>query len=394
MQGVVGIGCWWTIDRPPECIVGDASKTMSQRADFTENSGIKYGGGTNEGKKALMRLVNEDIKIRSAWTTMQNNSLLYKFRRLLGIAALAIGGSVSAQEFPSQPVTLLIPYPPGGSADMLARPLLPELQKILGQPVVLDYKAGAGGTIATAALARAKPDGYTILMVLAAHAINDALYPSLPYNTRKDFAPVSLVATLPLVVAAPLGTPVNTIPELIQYATANPEKLTYASAGNGNTSHLAVEMFQTTTKTKMVHIPYKGSGPAVVAMLGGEVSLMFDSISTSYQQIKTGKLKAIAVSGARRSAILPTVPTIAESVPGFVVDGWYGILAPAGTPDAIVQKLSKAFAEAANVPKVRAQLNDNGYEIVGSTPDAFAKHIDSELALWGKAVRDSGAKIQ
>ena len=325
---------------------------------------------------------------------MRSSKMFNQFRRSLCVTALLFASVASAQSDSSQPLTLIIPYPPGGSADMLARPMLPELQKKLGRTVVLDYKAGAGGTIATAALARSKPDGNTILMVLAAHAINNSLYPSLPYDTRKDFAPVSLVATLPLVVAAPLATPANNMQELIAYAKANPDKLTYASAGNGNTSHLAVEMFKTETGTKMLHIPYKGSGPAVVAMLGNEVSFMFDSISTSYQQIKNGKLKALAVSGAKRSSILPNVPTIAETVPGFVVDGWYGILAPAGTPAAAVEKLSKAFNEAANDPKVKAQLNDNGYEIIGSTPEFFGKHIESELTRWEKTVKDSGAKIQ
>ena len=306
---------------------------------------------------------------------------------------LFVGCAAHAQTTSNQPITLIIPYPPGGSADMLARPILPELQKKLGQTIVLDSKAGAGGTIATQALARAKPDGNTILMVLTAHAINDALYPSLPYNTRKDFAPVSLVATLPLLVAAPLTTPVNTIPELIAYAKANPDKLSYASAGNGNTSHLAVEVFKSKTGTQMVHIPYKGSGPAVIAMLGGEVSLMFDSISTSYQQVKAGKLKAIAVTGAKRTEILPNVPTVAETLPGFEVNVWYGILAPAGTPSATIDRLNKAFTDVARDPKIREQLASNGYQMVGSTPAEFGKHIEAELQMWNKAVKDSGAKI-
>ena len=324
---------------------------------------------------------------------MTSGKVLNALRRTFCASALLLATSAFAQT-DSQPLTLIIPYPPGGSADMLARPMLPELQKKLGRTVVLDYKAGAGGTIATAALARSKPDGNTILMVLAAHAINNALYPSLPYDTRKDFAPVSLVATLPLVVAAPLATPANNMQELIAYAKANPDKLTYASAGNGNTSHLAVELFMKETGTKMLHIPYKGSGPAVVAMLGNEVSFMFDSISTSYQQIKNGKLKALAVSGANRSPLLPNVQTISETVPGFVVDGWYGILAPAGTPAATIEKLNQALKEAANDPKVKAQLNDSGYEVVSSTSEFFAKHIESELVRWEKAVKDSGAKIQ
>lgn len=324
---------------------------------------------------------------------MTSGKVLNALRRTFCASALLLATSAFAQT-DSQPLTLIIPYPPGGSADMLARPMLPELQKKLGRTVVLDYKAGAGGTIATAALARSKPDGNTILMVLAAHAINNALYPSLPYDTRKDFAPVSLVATLPLVVAAPLATPANNMQELIAYAKANPDKLTYASAGNGNTSHLAVELFMKETGTKMLHIPYKGSGPAVVAMLGNEVSFMFDSISTSYQQIKNGKLKALGVTSANRSPLLPNVQTISETVPGFVVDGWYGILAPAGTPAATIEKLNQALKEAANDPKVKAQLNDSGYEVVSSTSEFFAKHIESELVRWEKAVKDSGAKIQ
>ena len=320
-------------------------------------------------------------------------TILASAKTAFAALALFVGCAAHAQTTSNQPITLIIPYPPGGSADMLARPILPELQKKLGQTIVLDYKAGAGGTIATQALARAKPDGNTILMVLTAHAINDALYPSLPYNTRKDFAPVSLVATLPLLVAAPLTTPVNTIPELIAYAKANPDKLSYASAGNGNTSHLAVEVFKSQTGTKMVHIPYKGSGPAVIAMLGGEVSLMFDSISTSYQQVKAGKLKAIAVTGAKRTEILPNVPTVAETLPGFEVNVWYGILAPAGTPTAAIDRLNKAFTEVAQDPKIREQLASNGYQMVGSTPAEFGKHIEAELQMWNKAVKDSGAKI-
>jgi len=315
---------------------------------------------------------------------------------LTGCAALLSGApAIADTAFPDRPITLLIPYPPGGSADMLGRPLSVSLQSKLGQPVVLEYKPGAGGSIATAQLARSKPDGYTLLMVLAAHAINPSLYKSLPYDTRKDFAPVSLAATLPLLVTAPLSTPANTIPELIDYAKEHPGKLTYASAGPGNTSHLAVEMFKTTTGIDMMHVPYKGSGPAVVALLAGEVSLMFDSISTSMPQVKAGKLKALAVTGEQRSAGLPDVPTVQESgVPDFVVNGWYGILAPAGTPPAIVDKLSQAIAESLREPAVHEQLTDYGYELIGSTPQAFGELIDSELTRWGKTVKDSGAAIQ
>ena len=314
--------------------------------------------------------------------------------KVTGALALSFSVGVLAQNYPSQPITLMLPYPPGGSADFLARPMLAELQKKLGQTVIIDYKAGAGGTIATSALARSKPDGYTILMVLAAHAINDALYPSLPYDTRKDFAPVSLVARLPLLLVTRPSLKVNSVAELVAYAKANPGKLSYGSAGNGNTSHLAAEMFQAATGTKMEHIPYKGSGPVVVALLGGEIDLMFDSFSTSYPHVPTGKFNALAVAGAKRAPLLPNVPTISESVPGFVIDGWYGILAPAGTPKPIVDQLSKAFNEAANTPSVKAQLNASGYDVVGSTPEAFAKTIDDDLIVWARAVKESGAKIE
>ncbi len=319
-------------------------------------------------------------------------------RLMLGLGTLLMGVSVSvnaqADNFPDKPITLMIPYPPGGSADMLARPVAAKMQEELGQPVVLEYKPGAGGTIATAQLARSKPDGYTVLMVLAAHAINDSMYGSLTYDTEKDFAPVTMLATLPLLVAAPHKTPANNIQELIDYAKKHPDELTFASAGNGNTSHLAAELFKKETGVEMMHIPYKGSGPAVVALLAGEVSLMFDSISTSAPQVAAGKLKALAVTGAKRSAILPDVPTVSESgLPGFEIDGWYGIIAPAGTPDAVVNKLYEAFTSAAQDPEIREQLGGFGYEVVGTPPHEFKAHISREIQKWKVAVDQSGAKI-
>jgi len=325
-------------------------------------------------------------------STLQRSAHLVLRSMVLGLFFVATW--VGAQAFPTQPITLLLPYPPGGSADFLARPMMAELQKKLGQPVVIEYKAGAGGTIATNALAHSKPDGYTILMVLSAHAINPALYPSLPYDTLKDFAPVSLVARLPLLLVVKPSLPVNTVSELIAYAKTNPGKLSYGSAGNGNTSHLSSEMFQRATDTKMVHVPYKGSGPVVVALLGGEIDLMFDSFSTSYPQVQTGKFRPLAVASAKRSPLLPDTPTIAETVPNFVIDGWYGIIAPAGTPKPIIDKLNQAFNEVANIRSVKAQLNASGYDVVASTPEAFANTIQADLITWGKAVKESGAKIE
>jgi len=314
----------------------------------------------------------------------------------LGMAAVMPAPALAQETFPSRPITILIPYPPGGSADMLARPLSQKLHEKFGQPVLLDYRAGAGGTIATQLLARAKPDGYTYIMVLAAHTINPSLYGKLPYDTRTDFAPVSLVATLPLVVVASPALPqVKTLSQLVQAAKAAPDKITYASAGTGNTSHLAVELFDSMVGIKMTHVPYKGSSPAVTALMGGEVGVMFDSLSTSLPQIRAGKFSPLAVTGSKRSSVLPDVPTVKETgVADFVVEGWYGMLAPAGTPPAIIERISQAIADAVKQPELRDLLSGHGYEMVGSTPAAFGAHIDAELTRWAKVVKDSGATVQ
>ena len=325
---------------------------------------------------------------------------LFRFRRhFLTLAALALScTTVAAQpatpQWPDRPLQLLIPYPPGGSADLLGRPLAMKLQERLGQNVVLEYKPGAGGTVASQALARAKPDGHTLILVLAAHAINASLYPKLPYDTRKDFAPVSLVANLPMIVAASSALKANSIPELIAAAKAAPGKLTFGSAGNGNTGHLAAEFFSAQAGIKMTHVPYKGSAGVVNAMLAGEIDLTFDSISTSYPQIKSGRMRALAVTGEKRAPIAPDVPTMIESgMNGFVINGWYAILAPAGTPAPIVERLSKEIASVLTLPDLRAQIMAGGYEPVGSTPAALAAHIEAEMSRWSKVVKESGAKI-
>ena len=329
-------------------------------------------------------------------------------RRSLGWAALlaftaAASSPLGAQTtsapaatsgWPDRPIQLIIPYPPGGSADLLGRPLALKLQERLGQNVTLDYKAGAGGTVASQALARSKPDGHTLILVLAAHAINASLYPKLPYDTRKDFAPVSLVANLPMIVAASSALKANTIPELIAAAKAAPGKLTFGSAGNGNTGHLAAEFFSTQAGIKMTHVPYKGSAGVVNAMLASEIDLTFDSISTSWPHIKSGRLRALAVTGEKRAAISPDVPTMIEAgMPGFVINGWYAILAPAGTPAPIVERLSKEIASVLTLPDLRAQIMAGGYDPVGSTPAALGAHIEAEITRWNKVVRESGAKV-
>jgi tripartite-type tricarboxylate transporter receptor subunit TctC len=310
------------------------------------------------------------------------------------LTATAASAQTAAPTWPDRPIQLLIPYPPGGSADLLGRPLAMKLQERLGQNVVLEYKPGAGGTVASQALARAKPDGHTLILVLAAHAINASLYPKLPYDTRKDFTPVSLVANLPMIVAASSSLKANTIPELIAAAKAAPGKLTFGSAGNGNTGHLAAEFFSAQAGIKMTHVPYKGSAGVVNAMLAGEIDLTFDSISTSWPQIKSGRMRALAVTGEKRASISPDVPTMIESgMPGFVINGWYAILAPAGTPAPVVERLSKEIASVLTLPDLRAQIMAGGYEPVGSTPQALGAHIEAELTRWSKVVKDSGAKV-
>lgn len=319
---------------------------------------------------------------------------------VVGALALCAAGAAfaqagSARAWPEKPVQLLIPYPPGGSADLLARPLAQRLQERLGQSFVLDYKAGAGGTVASQALARSKPDGHTLIMVLAAHAINASLYPKLPYDTRKDFAPVSLVANLPMVVAGSSALKARTIPELVAAAKAAPGKLTFGSAGNGNTGHLAAELFSSMAGIQMTHVPYKGSAGVVNAMLAGDIDLTFDSISTSMPQIRAGRFKALAVTGAQRSDLAPEVPTMQESgVSGFVVNGWYALLAPAGTPAPVVERIAREVAAVVAQPDMKAQMAAGGYEPVGSSPAELSAHIDAEIARWAKVVKDTGAKVE
>lgn len=299
-----------------------------------------------------------------------------------------------ANDWPSKPIQLVIPYPPGGSADLLARPLAQQLQQQLGQSVVLEYKPGAGGTVASQYVARAKPDGYTVLMVLAAHAINDSLYPKLPYQTRKDFTPVSLVANLPMIVVASNKLAARDVPSLIKAAQAEPGVLTFGSAGNGNTGHLAGELFSSTAGVKMTHVPYKGSAGVVNAMLASDIHLTFDSISTSMPQIRNGRMHAIAVTSKTRSALAPEVPTVQEQgLKDFDITGWYAIIGPAGMPGAVTQRLSGEIAKALTTPVLKDAMKTSGYEPVGSTPQQLQTHIDSEINRWAAVVKATGARV-
>jgi tripartite-type tricarboxylate transporter receptor subunit TctC len=314
-----------------------------------------------------------------------------------GLASLTMGGLplvATAQAFPSKPIRFVMPYPPGGSSEILARPISVELSKILGQSVVIDFKAGGGSTIGADFVARSAPDGYNIVMMLSAHAINATLMPKLPYDTVKDFSSITLAATLALVVVVNAQSPLRTIGDLIAFAKANPGKLNYASAGPGNTSHLSVEYFKSVVGLDITHVPYKGSGPAIVGLLGKEIDFMFDSLSSSLPQIQAGKFRAIAVTSPARSKVLPEVPTVAESgVKGFDVTVWYAVLAAAGTPAPIVQKLNNEIIKAMRAPEVKSKIEAAGYDIVGSTPAELDAFIKTEIVRWGKVVKDSGATV-
>jgi tripartite-type tricarboxylate transporter receptor subunit TctC len=287
-----------------------------------------------------------------------------------------------------------MPYAPGGSSEILARPIAQELTRNLGQSVFIDFKPGGGTTIGADLVAKSAPDGYTLVMMLSAHAINATLMPKLPYDTVKDFAPITIAATLPLVVVVPAQSPIRSFQDLIATARAKPGKLTFASAGPGNTSHLSVEYLKSQLGLDMIHVPYKGSGPAIVGLLGGEVDFMFDSLSSSLAQIKGGKFRALAMASARRSRILPEVPTVAESgVPGFDVSVWYSVLAAAGTPAPIVQRLHAEIVRAMKSPEAKEKIEGFGYDIVGSTPAEADAFIRAEITRWAKVVKESGATV-
>jgi len=315
--------------------------------------------------------------------------------RFVLLLALALSTAALAQQYPSRPIKFVMAYPPAGSSDVLARPIANEMTKGLGQPVLLEYKPGAGSTIAADFIAKSPPDGYTIVLLLTAHAVNATLMPKLPYDTLKDFTPITLAAVAPLVVEVNAQSPIKTLRELIEAAKASKGKLNYASAGPGNTSHLAVELFKMTVGVDMTHVPYKGSGPAITAILGREVDLMFDAIGSSLPQIQAGKFRAIAVTTSKRAAVLPDVPTVIESgVPGFDVSVWYGVFAAAGTPAPIVQKLNAEFIRAMNVPEVKKLIESSGYQVVGSTPEALDAHLRAEIPRWAKVVKAAGVTAQ
>ena len=314
----------------------------------------------------------------------------------IALALTAATSGAYAQGYPNKPLHLIVPFAAGGTGDVLGRLLASTMSEGPGQPVVVEFKPGAGTTLGTDFVAKSPPDGYTILLSASTTmSINASLYGKLPYDTLKDLAPVSLLASIPNMLVANLALPGNTVQELIALAKASPGKLNYASPGSGTTPHLAGELFKTAAGINMVHVPYKGAGPAIIDVLGGHVPMLFDNIPSVQPQVNSGKMKAIAVTSAKRSPAMPNVPTFAESgLAGFEANSWWAILAPAGTPKEVITRLNAEVVKALNDAGIRERFLGLGADPAPSTPEECGAHIRGEVAKWAVIVKASGARVE
>jgi tripartite-type tricarboxylate transporter receptor subunit TctC len=305
-------------------------------------------------------------------------------RAFLTGLALALAASAASAQWPAKPVTFVVPYPPGGGTDVIARILQDPLSKQLGGPIIIDNRGGAGGSIGTNIAAHAAPDGYTFLFTLSSHSINPVIYNKLPFDTERDFRPVSMVASLPQLFAVNPSTPYNSFAELMAYVKQNPGRVDFASVGIGSPSHMAGELLKMRLNAFMVHIPYRGGGPAVMATMAGDVPLLIVSIPAAMSQVRAGRLRPLAVSTRARTPILPDVPTVAEAtgLKSFEVDSWYAVFAPAKTPDEMVHRMNKEIAELVQRPDIKAKLLEQGAVGVSSTPEALAATVKREIAEW------------
>ena len=307
---------------------------------------------------------------------------------------LPLVGTADAQTYPSRPMRVVIPNPPGGTLDIVARILAPKMTELSAQPVIIDNRPGADTIIGTEIVARAPADGYTMVLQTVPLVTNPALFKKLPFDVS-DLAPVSLMVAVPFVLVVNNSVPAKSVKDLVALAKAQPGKLSYASAGNGSNLHVAAELFSNLTGTKMLHVQYKGGGPALVAVLGGEVNLCYLSIAAAAPHIKAGKLRALAATGQQRSAVLPDLPTIVESgVPGYEFTTWVGALVPRATPATTVNALNGLIVKAVRAPDLTARFTDQGADIIASSPAEFAAHIKMELARWAKVVKESGIKAE
>jgi tripartite-type tricarboxylate transporter receptor subunit TctC len=313
---------------------------------------------------------------------------------MLTAAGIVIGGASQAQNYPLRPVRLMVPQSAGSATDTVARAVGVKLSERLGQQVVIDNRAGGSGLIAGEMVAKAPPDGHMLLIVSATHTVNPSLRKSMPYDAIRDFTPISLATGQSYVLLAHPSLPVKNVRELVQLAKARPGQINYASTSVGSLGHLGFELLKTTAGIDMVHITYKGVGPALTDIMGGHVSLLFLTVVSGLPQVKAGKLKGLAVSSLKRSPIAPDIPTVAESgvLPGFDVSGWYGFLGPANLPAALTNRLSTEIAAILKAPDIRERLAADGSDAVGSTPEVFAAHLKSEVTKWAKVVRAAGIK--
>ena len=311
-----------------------------------------------------------------------------------GLLAAAFAAPALAQSYPAKPVRIVVPYPPGGPNDIVARTVGQKLSEQLGQPVIVDNKPGASGNIGAESVAKSPADGYTLLLLTTGHTINPSLYPKLGYDLEKDLAPVTQLTAGPMVVVANPSLPAKNIKELISLAKAKPGSLNFGSAGNGSSTHLAPELFSSMAGIKMNHIPYKGSAPALTDLMAGQIQVAFDFMISAMPHVKSGKIKALAVTSTTRSPAAPDLPTVAESgVPGFEVIGWNGLVVPARTPKDVVAKLNAELKKALDQPDAKERFAAQGFSATWTTPEKFGAYIESEHAKWAKVVKDSGAKI-
>ena len=312
------------------------------------------------------------------------------------VLALALSPSAFGQTYPSKPIRIICPFPPGGAVDIASRAIADALTKTMGQSVIVENRAGAGGNLGGEIAAKSPPDGYTLFMTTSGiQAINPALYAKMNYDPNKDFVPVVALVSLDNVLVMHPSVRVSSVKELIDLAKAQPGMISGASSGSGTSIHMSLEMFKHLTGTDILHIPYKGSAPAVADLLGGQVNIMFDNIPSSLPHIKAGKLHAIATTGAKRSSTLPDLPTVAETgVPGYESGVWFGLVAPTGTPKDIIAKLNAEALKAVKLPDYQKRMNDLGYEIIAGSPEQMAERIKGEIARWGPVVKASGAKVE
>ena len=315
-------------------------------------------------------------------------------RAAAALAVVLVSGVAFAQTWPTKPIRLVVTYPPGGGADTVARLIAPRMSETLGQPVVVENKPGASGTIAADFVAKSPPDGYTLMLDASSYAVNPSLYPKLPYDPQKAFTPVALLALFPNMLVVNPGVPASSVKELVALAKAKPGTLSYASSGNGSAQHLAAALFVLQTGVDMVHVPYKGGGPAMTDVMGGQVPVFFANMASGLPHVKSGKLKALASTGAKRSPNMPDLPTVAESgVAGYEVYEWNAVFAPAGTPPEIVSRLNAAIVKALENPEVRERIAALGGEVATGSPQDADRFLREQTAKWSRVVREAKIKV-